>query len=343
MRPATTSQRGLPLNVLVTGAGTQTGQCVLRCLRDDKSVRLIATDISHRATGLFWAALPYVSPHWQDQDRYMATIREICTEHNVQVLFPGTDPEARILTFNNHWRPTHHVQLACSSPEVWNITGDKLATVSMAHKLGVAAPHSMPYTPESVAAIANKWGWPVVIKPRCSYGSRGIYYSYSELNLPEVTQPADYICQRYLDPTDNEYTVGAYFGAQGYSHAPDIMLAMRRTLYKGTTNSAEFIDATDFEPSVAAFGKDLDLRGYCNFQFISESSIPHLIEINARFSSSVSVGLAVECNFPLTYINDYVYGQSPQKMMSKPGLVVLRYYDDFVISRQDLERVVERG
>lgn len=335
------SPRGALMTVLVTGAGAPTGQGVLQGLRGHQSpLRLIATDLSPLATGLFWADFSFVLPHCQQCELYLAAVRKLCADYQVEVLFPGSDLEARLLATNDDWWPGHHVHLACSSKDVWDITGDKLSTAGLANTLAVPTPKSLPCSKDAITLLAEEWGWPLVLKPRRSSGSRGICLLRSAADLPNFANPVDHIVQRYLEPANNEYTVGAYFGPPDAGAPPAVVLAMRRTLFHGNTASAELVSPDPFMPSITALGSSLRLRGYCNFQFITVSSTPYLIEINARFSSSVSAGLAVGCNFPSIYLRDFVFGEAPTPMHSEPGTVILRYFADYLVTRIDLGHVV---
>lgn len=85
--------------VLVTGTGGTTGQGILQSLRTIQNrPQIIASDISHRAPGFYWADKSFVLPHSSQTEEYLRYVKEICKRYKIEVILPGSDGEARILT-----------------------------------------------------------------------------------------------------------------------------------------------------------------------------------------------------------------------------------------------------
>ncbi len=330
------------LHTLVTGVGGVTGQGILQCLlRLKPKPFIVGTDISPRATGLFWTDAGFVLPPCYKLTRYLATIRNLCDRFDIDVVFPGSDREARVLT-NQAWFDRRRILVATARKDVWNITGDKLMISKLALSLGIASPATLPYSKKAVELISSEFGFPIVVKPRKSSGSRGIIYVDGNSRTPDQTLKG-YVAQPYLPNDGNEYTVGTYIRHNNVGSAPVALVAMRRWLSNGNTATAEIVTPALFEEAIGKISHRLSLSGYCNFQFIVYKGQPNLIDINARFSSSVSIGLHIGCNFVDYYLRDN-FGRNPvPSFRSSEGKTVVRYFADCLLDSKKLEEVKQVG
>lgn len=331
-------------SVLVTGVGGITGQGILQCLLKIKSrPKIIATDISKTAAGLFWADEAFVLPHSSAMKTYLEKIRFLCKKHNVSVVFPGSDGESRILTYNADWKSNKNILLAASNKNVWNITGNKLNTYVMAKKLNVLTPVTKPFSILNFNQIAEDHGLPVVLKPRAGSGSRGIYYIRKSADIPEGINLDEYLLQEFVGNESSEYTVGAFFAKESSNNRLSSLVALQRTLLHGNTSYGEIISPQSFEEDITKIANYLALTGYCNFQFISKKERNYLIEINARFSSSISISQKAGCNFVELYLLDNLKNKLKPIFRSKPGKTVIRYMNDYVVETSKVKVVTNLG
>lgn len=325
-------------SVLVTGAGGITGQGILQCLlKINLRPKIIATDVSKTAAGLFWADSSFVLPHSSEQHKYLEAIKFLCQKYNISAVFPGSDGEARLLSYTDKWKSQDSVLLASAGNNIWNTTGDKLNTYLMAKKLNVTAPMTMRFSPAMFKQIAETCGAPVVLKPRKGSGNRGIYYIDKIEDIPKELKLDDYLVQEFLGAECLEYTVGCYFSKNGSDKTPNALVALRRKLLNGNTSFGEIISPQVFEEDIIKMAEYLDLTGYCNFQFIFNKDRNYFIEMNTRFSSSVSISQKANCNFVERYLLDNLKNKLKSKFRSKPGKTIIRYMKDYVIKTNEIE------
>lgn len=330
------------LSVLVTGAGGLTGQGIIRSLRAmDSSPKIIATDTSLVAAGFYWADKSFMLPHSSQQDLYLASITEKSKRNDVRVIFPGSDMEARLLSAKN---PDPNLISVAASPEkVWDITGDKLKLSELCMRLEIPHPTTYSLTIDNVEKLVGQYGFPIVIKQRVGSGSRGMTIVRGNEDLADiafVNLQDTYIVQEYLPIDDSEYTVGTYFDIHSEEKNP-ISIAYRRTLYNGNTSTAITHKPEIFANSINKLAANLGIIGYANFQFIMKDGEPHLIDLNARFSSSTSMSLSIGYNWVETYLNNLLFNEKPTDFSYDMGIVIVRYFADLILPSEKISKINE--
>jgi len=331
------------LSVLVTGAGGLTGQGIIRSLRAmDSSPKIIATDTSLVAAGFYWADKSFMLPHSSQQDLYLKSIAEKSKRNHVRVIFPGSDMEARLLSAKNP--DPNLISVAASSERVWDVTGDKLKLSELCIQLGVPHPTTYSLTAGNVEKLVEQYGFPIVIKKRVGSGSRGMTIVRSREDLTEIAFENllnTYMVQEYLPIDDSEYTVGTYFDIHSEEEKDPITIAYKRTLYNGNTSTAITHKPEIFANSINKLAANLGIIGYANFQFIMKDGKPHLIDLNARFSSSTSMSLSLGYNWVETYLNNLLFNEKPTNFTYDMGIVIVRYFADLILPSEKISRINE--
>lgn len=330
------------LSVLVTGAGGLIGQGIIRSLRAmDSSPKILATDTSLVAAGFYWADKSFMLPHSSLQKKYLTSITEKSKRNDVRVIFPGSDMEARLLSAKNP--DPNFISIAASSEKVWDVTGDKLKLSELCTRLGIPHPTTYNLTTDNVEKLIAEHGFPIVIKQKVGSGSRGmsIVRSRDDLKIFLFENLQDsYMVQEYLPIDDSEYTVGTYFDIHSEEKNP-ITIAYRRTLYNGNTSTAITYKPEIFANTIKKLATNLGIVGYANFQFIMKDGEPHLIDLNARFSSSTSMSLSLGYNWVATYLNNLLFCEKPIDFSYEMGIVIVRYFADLVLPSEKISRINE--
>ncbi len=330
------------LSVLVTGAGGLIGQGIIRSLRAmDNSPQILATDISLVAAGFYWADKSFMLPHSSQQNSYLASITEKSKRNDVRVIFPGSDMEARLLSAKNP--DPNFISIAASSEKIWDVTGDKLKLGELCMRLEIPHPATYNLTTDNVEKLIEEYGFPIVIKQRVGSGSRGMTIVRSRKDLKDI--PFEnlqdmYIVQEHLPIDDSEYTVGAYFDIHSEEKNP-VTIAYRRTLYNGNTATAITHKPEIFANTIKKLATNLGIVGYANFQFIMKGGEPHLIDLNARFSSSTSMALSLGYNWVETYLNNLLFNEKPTDFSYEMGIVIVRYFADLILPSEKISRINE--
>jgi carbamoyl-phosphate synthase large subunit len=201
------------INVLVTGVGGGgVGEQILKSLKlSTLPLRVAGTDvtpISKGAVGLEkFAVLPLAS-----DSSYMKVLLECCSEHAIQVVFPGSEPELKVMVKHREEIDKAGIFLSANTSEVIDICLDKFRTAKFLESHGFKQPLSCQIRVlEDCDAVTT---FPVVLKP--SVGGGGSANTYIVQTLEELrfstsqmlSMYEEFICQEYLGTPDDEYTVG---------------------------------------------------------------------------------------------------------------------------------------
>jgi carbamoyl-phosphate synthase large subunit len=318
------------LNVLVTGAGGPLGQSIMKAARSaNLACRLIATDRHPLSVGFYWADNHYVLPTAEDP-AYLEQLSELCRQESVDAVLIGSEGEMHILAqAKGALEAETGVKVIVSSPEVLDIASDKWETVCFLAGRGLDHPRSaIPDEPERLRALIAKVGFPVIVKPRRSSGSRGMFKvrDWQELNhvLSLVGSP---VVQEYLRPDDQEYTTAAFVDGAGQ---PRGAIVMRRELAAGLTYRAWVEENAVVAESAQAVAAALRPLGPCNVQLRLTERGPVPFEINARFSSTTSMRARFGYNEVEMTLRCYVLGEEFEPPLPSLGRA-LRYWDELYL------------
>ncbi len=193
---------------------------------------------------------------------------------------------------------------------------------------GIRTIHSLPRWCDYKTASAML-GHPFLVKPRRSSASKGIVTirSQDDFDYWLMKLGDNFMAQEIVGDNEHEYTVGA-FGLGDGSISQSI--AMVRTLSReGSTARASVVDLPELDAEVQRLARLLKPLGPTNFQFRRHEGNYLLLEVNPRFSSSLSIRTAFGFNEPEMCIEYFLNGQVPARAEIKHGNAV-RYIEDVI-------------
>ena len=116
------------LNIIVTGVGGGgIGQQIIKALRlANANYEIIGTDITPLSKGLVEVDYPYIIPKASDKN-YIACLIKLIKKHNVEALFPGSEPELKIISKERKALKEAGVFLPINPPEVIDICMNKFS------------------------------------------------------------------------------------------------------------------------------------------------------------------------------------------------------------------------
>ena len=320
------------LNILITGAGGPLGQSILKAARQaDLPCRLIATDRHKLSAGFRWADSFYVLPI-ASEPAYLPQLATICQQEHVNAVLIGSEGEMHVLAREKEvFEQKTGATIIVSSSAVLQISADKWETARFLAAHGLAYPRSaIPDQPEQLEALVADLGFPLIIKPRHSSGSKGLFrvYSRQELErvLPLAPQP---VVQEYLQPDDQEYTTAAFVDAMGQ---PQGAIVMRRELAAGLTYRAWVEDNPQVADMARQVASTLHPLGPCNVQLRLTPRGPVPFEINARFSSTTGMRAKFGYNEVEMALRCYVLGEKPLPARPRRG-IALRYWEEMYLQQ----------
>jgi carbamoyl-phosphate synthase large subunit len=224
---------------------------------------------------------------------YLGAVASLCRRWGIDVVVPGSEPEIWAMGTLSDPPLLHGTYpVICQSRSWVDSVGDKLLCMEMLAGTVEVAPFADGENREAVDALVRESGFPLVVKPRRSSGSRGIRVAHDqgelEQALREITVP---LVQVFLDESGGEFSVGV-FRSQGLVTA----VAFRRTLGPvGCSWFAETCNDPDVLQYALAVSETAELTGSANVQVRKTQHGVRLLEVNPRFSSLVAARAA--CGF----------------------------------------------
>lgn len=333
----------MKINVLLTGAGGNLAHFIHNALmRSSVPVRVVACDYSSNAVGLFLAESGYVVPPAKE-DGYVARIMDICQKEHIHVIMAGGIAEMRILAVQRDYiRNQCGAFVVASSPQALHRMEDKweLSQALIAH--GFDAPFSvLPADKEALESFLVKYSFPCIVKDRMGAGGStgvGVAHDMKQLAylIENINNP---VVQEYLYPDNEEYTVGAFVGADGHGKAS---IVMKRELGLGMTFKGHVLADSDLGRYGERILEALGCTGPANLQLRLTERGPVVFEINPRFSSTTSARAYYGYNEPEMCIRHFCMNEE----IKRPQIVSGRFFrtiEDVFVEEEDFQRVAADG
>ncbi len=342
----------MKLNILVTATGSAIAQGIMKSIKwSGIEHELIATDTQPYAAGLYRGKKAYIVPMAKDPG-FIDKIIKICNTDNIDCIFIGTDYELLKFAENKERIENEtNAKVIVSSPEAIMIADDKWLT----HKFLVDnnLPHIPSVLPEEMDELIEEVGFPLIIKPRIGDSSKDTFVvknkeelldrleymnnkSAANKFLNERTSP---IIQKYLPNDEEEFTsTTVTFDRRCYG-----ALSMNREMrFGGHTTKAVIEDFPIVNKEVRRVAEIFNAFGPGNFQSRLVDGIPHIFEINCRFSGTTPFCAGVGFNTVGATIKHVVLKEKIPELTYKKG-VVLRYFNEVFIPHEEIDTIKRNG
>jgi len=280
------------INILVTGAGGDLGQAIIKSLRlINIDIKIWGSDADKNSIGHLFSDEFVFTPHANNSE-YIGRINDICVNNEIDAIVPGSEPEIYQLSYHKK-NGRLKVKLICQDYD-WLMTyGDKLECFK---KLKGKVPLVAFADGENVIEVAEflqNNSFPYIVKSRVSSGSKSLNFVTNKAELlaalKKVSKP---IIQAYIDDESGEFSLGVFS-----SEELKTAIVFKRDL--GPIGASWYADNYDQDISVIKYSKKIadiiGLKGSCNIQVRKNKNGVFLLEINPRFSSLVAARAA--CGF----------------------------------------------
>lgn len=318
--------------VAVTGVGAIIGQGIVRSLRaSGRAIRVVGIDRSARSPGPHMVDAFEQKPNAsEDTPEYQAYWDNLIQRHGIQIVLPGLEADMLYMDKNRDLFASRGVRLALNTHDLIRKTSNKWEFGKMLADIAYPViPSIRPDTwEEAVEKLGNP---PLLLKPLQGNGSRGIIKLEDEYDFEYWRRKAtsDWMLQRIVGNSDEEYTMGVFGLGNGYFIGS--LIFRRRLSPAGNTQEAEVVlHHPVLEAAVKKLCQHFSPVGPTNLQFRVEGEIAYLLEINPRFSSSNSLRTAFGFNEAVMAIDYYLFNRTPAMPALREGHA-WRYYEDFVI------------
>ena len=341
---------GSKANVLVTASGGIVSQGIIKSLKlsnmkKDHPVmyEIITTDIDVQAAGLYRGDTGIIVPSTSSSD-YIDSIIKICKEQNIRAIFVGSTEELLPIAFaKEKIEKEADTVVLTNTIDVISTAIDKWKTFEFLKKNNLPCAESS--LPENQEEFIEKFGFPLVVKPREGHGSLHVYIVNNRDEIIQAIfaiQKAGWhpIIQEYLDGKNMEFTSGVVVDRTGKGVMSSI--SMRKTLKQGQTYKAFVDDFHDIRKSAEETALKFGCRGSINIQAKMIENTPKIFEINPRFSATCPIRAVAGVNEPDIVFRNFVLGEEI-KINAYQKLVCMRYWNEVYLPYATYEKTKNVG
>jgi carbamoyl-phosphate synthase large subunit len=317
------------MKILITAVGGDLGQSMIKALRiGEERYQIFGSDIQSGGLGINFVDHFIVVPKASRLRIYLKAINQICLKHRIKCIIPASEIEIQTLgkAYPSGCLPCG-TKIVSQSYSWSSIYGDKFSCMkNLKDKI---------YLPDfcdgsnlsELRKLIRRIGYPVVVKPRISSGSRFIQIAHNQKELTwylqETEQP---IVQEYLDEKIGEYSIGAFVFGKIRK-----FICFKRTL--GSVGCSWYAEISQ-DKQILKFADELaniiQLEGSANFQVRKTSAGIGLLEINPRFSSLIAARAACKF-FDLEWsIQQHLGNKIKAKKIIYPKIRFQRFFHEMI-------------
>jgi carbamoyl-phosphate synthase large subunit len=341
----------MTLTVLVTAAGSSIGQGIIKSIkRSSLDHRLITCDANPHAAGLYRGDVGYLVPLGRAPE-FVDAIITICRTEKVRAICVGTDYELLAFAINRERieRETGAIVMV-SAPDAIRIADDKWLTNQFLTKHGLPSIPSV--LPEHADALAKAEGFPLIVKPRIGDSSKSTWIVSDKAELQQrlasikqldpnefLDQDPGFVVQKYMGSEGEEFTTSTVtFDGRAYG-----VISMRREMRFGGHTTKAFVEPRrEVDDAILKVALALNPFGPCNFQSRLVNDVPHVFEINCRFSGTTATCAIAGFNQVEACLRKGVLGERIEDLRFEPGMMV-RYFNEVFVPMREVERLRTDG
>jgi carbamoyl-phosphate synthase large subunit len=342
-----------PISVMVTAiGGIGYGDQILKALRLAPAGRyhIVGGDARRECPQFNRVDQAVVLPRADSAD-YVDAVLAVCRRAKIRALFPGCEPELKVVAANRARFAAAGIFVPVNRPEMITQCMDKAACMAALDQAGFAPPRYVEIT--QVADLAGIDFFPVVVKPtRISGGSIDCYIAQDAGELQALaaylhlgSDARSFIVQEYVGTPADEYTVGILYDMDGnYING----IACRRdlgSLLNVRLKVANRTSRSDLGPTLVIssgvshgdMGRYPEIVAQCravadifkpqgpvNVQCRFVDGQVRVFEINPRFSGTTSLRAMVGYNEPDVLVRKHLFGESIAQNFPYRSATILR-------------------
>ena len=220
-------QESKGMNVLVTNTHSSQSYAIIRALRPyahkivatmeggNRFLARLAQAANSRLVDRRYDVPSAVEDWWagnikrentEREEAFIQALAQICREEKIDVIFPSWDPYVYVLSKNKGLFEKMGIVIPVPDYKIVLMALDKYRTIQAALEVGFPCPRTYLYErQEDLKWIAEKEGFPLVIKPRFSSGGRGMAIVK---DYPELLEKLPPVMEKHGKPMIQEYIPG---------------------------------------------------------------------------------------------------------------------------------------
>ena len=354
--------------VLITSIGSGVGMAVVRALRQTRpALRIVGMGCEARAAGVYACDTAYLIAPVRQEAAYIERLLEVVRLERPAMIIPGHDTELPLLAgLRDRLADEYGVSIPIGTTEAVLACCDKFRSAQALAGLAFARSAA---TLEDARQLALEAGFPLIVKPRYGYASRGVTVVFTAAGLAQVFAAAlePLVVQEYLVDhasgklhaqldlndvyqdgfirQDIDYSVQVLLGRNGRLLG---RFASRNRLRFGFPVAVEtFYDASLFQAAEAMAERlgRLGLMGPCNLQAVRVAPEKFVFfECNARFTGISDSRAALGWNECEAVLRHFLEDRDLEDCLDfRPGLCSFRHWDDTLCTSEEVERLASTG
>ena len=222
----------------------------------------------------FISAIHHLPRYSDSPNAWLDEMKKVLAENDIRIVIPCCD--RAILPLDRHRAQLEHAKLAIPSPKSIETLFDKLKTKDLARSLGIPmADGEQLRSNESASALIERYGLPLVIKPKRSYTFDHLT-TWGRVHIAESSEQLEDVLSS-IDTPDG-YLVEAYFKG-GFGCGISVLAAKgqviqafgHRRLREGWAGSSSYRISEACRPAMLEAAtkicEALNIDGVCMFEF----------------------------------------------------------------------------
>lgn len=329
----------MPIKVLVSGAAGDVGQGVLKALAASPlDIEPYTTCIGPHSSWLHMGITSFIAPRSASEE-YVPYLIRLIRRFGIQVFFPTVDGEiTKIAREKARIEGETGAQVFVAGVDKVAVSDDKFNTAEFLRANGFAYPASVVAVGPEARALADRLGYPLIVKKRSGKGSQDVFRVDDAAELERRLGDPTYVVQEWLDPDQGEYTSGLYLGDDGEIKG---VCTFRRSLRGGSTYIAERIVDPLLEQQLERIARTLGMK-YLNIQSMRRGNELVPFEFNGRLSGTTAMVSRV-FNAPEMFIRERILGERIARVDNPVRFVAMRYYEEVYATPEQVDALLARS
>ncbi len=285
--------------------------------------RTLATDVNPLAPALYHADEHAFVPRVSDPG-YVDALRALVDAHDISLIVPLTDLDHGVLA---RARGALGALVLLPAPEIVDALADKWLAHQLFEERGIGSPAT--WLPD---ALPDPLEFPVLVKARHGFGSRGIYRCADRRELDFFLGYTDHDSMVQAACRGEEFSIDVFCDLDGrcLNAVPRTMIESKggESIKGMTIRDAELIEVG------RAVSETLGLVGPANIQCFREPDGTHRVtDINPRFGGAFPLPTAAGSRYPELALA-LAAGERPEPRLGdfRDGLVMTRFFSELVLS-----------
>jgi carbamoyl-phosphate synthase large subunit len=315
----------MDITIGITCIGGHYAYEIIECFRnqDDYNATIIGFDVNPKAKGRFFVDEFMTIPPANDYDVYINSVIEICKSNSIDLFIPSSENECMAVASRASLFRDNGISISIGNTNVVSLMTDKFLMLEYLAGKGVDVGfHAAVNSLDEVLKTLEMFNYSkekILLKPRCSSGSRGVMVIDSSIeklnefipdrmclegNIDSIIKFSNTHKIDFSNYLVSEYCPGGIYDVDCIALNGDIIDIVPR-LRRNDNPFSPIVEGCkiDLNSSVISYVTNIvsafNCHGVCDFDIaINSLGEPQIIDASVRLSGSVSASLFAGVNVP---------------------------------------------